>query len=135
MQDSLPHHRQGDDAFRAACLFNYIGGHRAASKSTVAPVLAVKVPRLETPETRAVTVLSPSSSPSVRVVCARPLLFVVTLSVESDPPLAVTANVTVAPETGSSFASTTSTTNGFARRAPGLPLWLSPEILLIASGG
>ena len=109
----------------SALLIQYIGGRCEAPTSTSAPDVALKVTAV-TPVTRAATVLSPGASPSVSRVCARPLLFVVALAGETLPPPAVTANLTVTPDTGSSFSSITSTTSGLASRAPGFTALVVP---------
>ena len=70
--------------------------------------LPVNVPEV------AVTVFVPAPGPNVRVVDASPEELVVTLVALNDPPPAVTAKVTVTPETGLLLASATFTVNGFA---------------------
>src|SRR4051812_5527232 len=63
----------------------------------------------ERPATVAVTPFAPAVDPSVRVVCAVPAALDVEVFAESEPPPALTANVTVAPATPLPAASVTAT--------------------------
>jgi hypothetical protein len=74
----------------------------------------------------AVTVFAPAVVPRVRVAEASPVEVVITLVGLSVPPPAVTAKVTVVPETGLPLASVTLTVNGFTSACPALPDWLLP---------
>ena len=62
----------------------------------------------------ALTVLVPAVDPNVSVLEASPELLVDTVAALSEPPPAVTANVTVTPETALPPASATFTVNGLA---------------------
>ena len=83
---------------------------------TVTTPVALKVIGLpESDPDVAVTVFVPALAPKVRVLDARPELLVETLVALSDPPPAVTANVTATPETALPPESVTFTVNGLAR--------------------
>ena len=68
------------------------------------------------------TVLVPALGPKVSVLEANPWLFVAATIGLSVPPPAVTAKVTLVPETGLPLASVTFTTNGFASGWPAEPV-------------
>jgi hypothetical protein len=74
----------------------------------------------------AVTVLLPAVGPNVSVLDATPELFVVVAVEVSAPPPAVTAKVTVTPETPLPLASLTFTVNGALNCCPTVPVWLFP---------
>jgi len=79
------------------------------------PVVPVEVNVIGLPKRPgelAVIVLLPADAPSVNVVDANPRLSLATEVALNAPPPAVTANVTVVPETGLPFVSATLTTKG-----------------------
>jgi hypothetical protein len=103
------------------------------------PVVAVAVNvtglPVRTPDV-AVTVYVPDLFPSVSVLFACPLPFVVVVVVLNDCPTAppgvvAIANVTLVPWTGFPPASVTVTTNGEASAALTCAPWLFPEVRLI----
>jgi hypothetical protein len=88
----------------------------------------------------AVTVYDPILSPSVSVLLACPLTFVVVAVVLSTCPPApegvvAIANVTPVPVTGFPPASVTVTTNGAASAVLICPFWLFPDVRLIVAAG
>src|SRR5439155_1027433 len=76
----------------------------------------------------AVVVWVPSSTPSVRNVCACPFASVVPAVGPTDPPPVPAAQVTVTPATGLLCASLTTTTCGVCSRVATCPVRLSPEL-------
>ena len=93
---------------------------------------AVKVSVWEMPWTLARTVFVPALLPSVSVLCALPLALVIMLVTLSVPPPAVMANVIGTPANATLSVSRTSTTNGCASAAPGVPCCVSPDIFTSA---
>src|SRR5579883_3485586 len=96
------------------------------------PVAAKTTPG--SPAPTAETTLVPGAASSVRVELACPNASVVVAVFESVPPPVVISKMTVAPATGRPKASSTETTNGFARVAPTFPDWPLPEATRIAAG-
>src|SRR5215475_4129429 len=69
--------------------------------------------------------------PSVRVVLAWPLAFVLAVVGATEPPPPLIANVTATLGNGLPLASRTCTTSGLGRVAPAVPVWLSPLAFVI----
>jgi hypothetical protein len=87
-----------------------------------------------------VTVYDPTLFPSVSVLLACPLPFVVVVVVlntcpAAPPGVVAIANVTLVPATGFPPASVTVTTNGEASAELIWPLWLFPDVSVIVVGG
>lgn len=84
--------------------------------------VAVNVAGVGMPETLAVTVLVAATVPSVRVLLDRPLEFVELEELEREPPPAVTAQLTVAPETEFPLESLTTAVNAVPKVLPTVAL-------------
>ena len=99
--------------------------------SSGAPAVAVALnSACPTPDTMACTVLAPTEAPSVQVVAARPLPSVVPVGGSTEPPPAVTTQVTAAPVTGFPSPSTTWTTRSSGSVVPGGACWSSPDTIV-----
>ena len=95
--------------------------------STAGSATALKVAGCPIPVADTEIAFVPRFGPSVSVLSALPFLSVMVCVTLRVPSPAVTVNVTTIPSSTERFSSLTSTTNGFARTAPDMPVWLSPE--------
>jgi hypothetical protein len=91
-----------------------------------AVVVSVNVAGVETPATLAVIVFVPTEGPVVSVHCESPDPFVV-LQLETDPPPAVTVQLTEAPATGFEFESVTKATRGDETAEPAVAVCPLPD--------